>query len=57
MPTYEYRCKQCESSLTLTRTVDERDDEVTCDCGTLYTRVYNAPAIKFNATGFYSTGG
>ena len=36
------------------------DDEIIpyCDiCNNLMTRVYSAPPVKFNGSGFYSTGG
>jgi predicted nucleic acid-binding Zn ribbon protein len=45
------------SFATLSRKVEERDDEVTCICGHTSTRIYNTPAIRFNGSGFYSTGG
>lgn len=57
MPTYEYRCGKCNSLTVLSRSVDERDDEVTCTCGFSSTRIYNAPGIQFKGTGFYKTGG
>lgn len=57
-PTYEYRCNKCESSMTFSRHVDERDKPVVCPvCGLESTRVYNAPGIQFKGTGFYKTGG
>lgn len=58
MPTYEYECTDEEHHrLEISRPVDERDNEYTCPCGSSMYRIYNAPAIKFNGTGFYSTGG
>jgi putative FmdB family regulatory protein len=57
MPTYEYRCRDCKEVYVLSKNVDERDDRVECVCGSELRRVYNVPAIKFNGTGFYSTGG
>lgn len=57
MPTYEYRCGKCESLTVISRSVDERDDEVKCTCGFESTRIYNAPGIQFKGTGFYRTGG
>ena len=55
--TYEYKCEKCEQLYTLQREIDKRDDAVLCDCGWGATRIFSAPAIKFNGTGFYSTGG
>lgn len=58
MPTYEYRCDDDKTLITLSRSVDERDDLVECStCGREMRREYNAVPIKFNGTGFYSTGG
>jgi putative FmdB family regulatory protein len=57
MPTYEYRCGKCESLTILSRSVDERDEPVTCTCGFSSTRIYNAVGIQFKGTGFYKTGG
>ena len=57
MPTYEYRCNKCMAHQEITRSVDERDDVVTCICGHTSTRIYNTPSIRFNGSGFYSTGG
>ena len=56
MPTYEYRCDNCKALYVLSRNVNERDDNVECVCGSEARRIYNVPAIKFNGTGFYSTG-
>lgn len=58
MPTYEYRCKQDQSMLEMNRPVDERDTPLACPvCGENMTRQISAVPVKFNATGFYSTGG
>lgn len=57
MPTYEYRCNKCMAHTVLSRKVEERDEEVTCVCGHTSSRIYNTPAIRFNGSGFYSTGG
>lgn len=57
MPTYEYKCDKCEKIYVLSRSVDERSHRVDCDCGGVGNRVFNVPGIKFNGTGFYSTGG
>lgn len=57
MPTYEYRCSKCKALYVLPRDIEERNHEVECVCGGKADRVYNVPAVKFNGTGFYSTGG
>ena len=57
MPTYEYKCVKCSKTQEHNRGVDNRDDEVLCECGEPMKRSFNAVPIKFNAPGFYSTGG
>jgi putative FmdB family regulatory protein len=57
MPTYEYRCRKCHSLIVLSRKTEERDEEVTCPCGQVSSRIYSTPAVQFKGTGFYSTGG
>jgi putative FmdB family regulatory protein len=58
MASYEYQCKEDASTQTIQRGMT--DDEIIplCDsCNSPMERVYSTPAIKFNGTGFYSTGG
>jgi len=58
MPNYEYKCDSCGTSEDHPRHVDERDNFPNCQyCGILTRRVINATPVKFNGTGFYSTGG
>ena len=59
MPTYEYKCKtHNDESKEEYRTVDERDSFPLCDhCKEPMYRVWQANPVKFNGTGFYSTGG
>ena len=58
MATYEYACGEDFSTQTIQRGMT--DDEIIplCDlCNRPMSRVYTAPPVKFNGTGFYSTGG
>lgn len=57
MPTYEYKCDDCGTTMEKQVPVDERDTVWECSCGKPMKRTYNAVPIKFNSTGFYSTGG
>ena len=58
MATYEYICKADESKITVTRGMTEQEIVPYCDnCNEPMNRVYNAAPVKFNASGFYSTGG
>ena len=55
MPKYDYKCNDCGITREITREFGE-DTEPIC-CNTAMARIWSAPAVKFNATGFYSTGG
>lgn len=61
MPTYEYRCPDCENStIEVVRSVSEAEPTAGYMCPTCTARmerVWVAAPVKFNATGFYSTGG
>lgn len=55
MPSYNYKCPQCEAVLTVVRSMMESDPGYTCDaCNIAMTRVYSVGAITFNGSGFYS---
>lgn len=58
MASYEYKCENDSETIIITRGMT--DDEIVpyCDaCNDPMTRVYNSAPVKFNAKGFYSTGG
>ena len=56
MPQYDYRCEVCNALMTITRSI--HDDAVAPPhCGIEMRQVYSTPGIKFNGSGFYSTGG
>ena len=56
--TYEYKCSTDDSITTVTRGMTEDEIIPYCDsCNEPMARVYNAPPVKFNGSGFYSTGG
>ena len=58
MPTYEYKCDDCNLAEEHYRTVDERDNFPNCQaCDKIMRRLMQANPVKFNASGFYSTGG
>jgi putative FmdB family regulatory protein len=55
MPSYNYKCPQCEAVLTVVRSMMESDPGYTCDaCNIAMNRVYSVGAITFNGSGFYS---
>ena len=58
MATYEYEYPADGELVMVTRPMSEPEGEYFCEtCGDKLKRVFNAPPVKFNATGFYSTGG
>lgn len=58
MPTYEYKCEACNVNEEHHRTVDERDNFPNCQlCDGVMKRIISPTPIKFNGSGFYSTGG
>ena len=58
MASYEYKCKADGFTLTITRGMTQEEIIPYCDnCNEPMSRIYNAAPVKFNASGFYSTGG
>lgn len=58
MATYEYECPGDGELVMVTRPMSAPEGEYFCEtCGDKLRRVYTAPPVKFNGTGFYSTGG
>ena len=58
MATYEYECPGDGQIITITRSMTAPEGEYDCPvCEAPLRRVYTAPPVKFNGTGFYSTGG
>jgi len=53
MPVYDYKC-ECGATRTQTISIHAKDFTATCKCGKVMVRVYGAPAIKFNGSGFYA---
>lgn len=58
MATYEYECPSENTKIIINRPMADDEPEYFCEaCGDKLKRIYEAPPVKFNATGFYSTGG
>ena len=55
MPKYDYKCDKCGGQQEIDRSFGDSTEPICCQ--TVMTRVWSAPAVKFNGTGFYSTGG
>ena len=56
MPEYSYRCIMCNQMESVTRSIFA-DEIIPQCCGQMMGRAYDTPVVKFNAPGFYSTGG
>jgi predicted nucleic acid-binding Zn ribbon protein len=58
MASYEYECPSEGFKSLIERPMSEGESDYFCgSCGNKLKRVYSAPPVKFNAKGFYSTGG
>ena len=55
MPKYDYKCNECGGTQEIERSFGDSTEPICCQI--TMTRVWSAPAIKFNGSGFYSTGG
>lgn len=56
MPIYNYKCKDNLHSYTENRSITEDQKSTKCpDCGSELKRIFYAPGIHFNGSGFYKT--
>lgn len=56
MPDYVYKCIQCNTQTTITRSILEPESQYNCvKCNDLLTRQYTPFGVQFNGKGFYST--
>ncbi len=55
MPTYDYECPGDGEVIEFTLPFDH--EAPLCPCGGPMRRVFTAVPVKFNGSGFYSTGG
>ena len=58
MPHYDYACKTCPQTFTVTRSIEDPEIVPKClKCQAYPIRVFGTPAVQFNSPGFYSTEG
>ena len=58
MATYDYECPEDGQLTIIERPMAESEGVYNCSlCNSTLRRVYSSPPVKFNAGGFYSTGG
>lgn len=57
MPKYEYKCSDDETHIMEEiRSIDQRDDDMTCACGSyMYRVVISSVGVQFKGSGFYVT--
>ena len=53
MPVYDYKCKQCSSTIEFKRDFDDTLEPTCCDETMI--RQWSSPGVLFNSPGFYST--
>lgn len=53
MPLFDFKCGTCNEMVE----TNENIPPICTTCNGNMQRIWSAPAIKFNAPGFYSTGG
>ena len=55
MPTYQYLCRECETTISEVRGISEPEPTHMCEkCGSKMNKVFNVGAITFKGSGFYS---
>jgi putative FmdB family regulatory protein len=55
MALYEYKCKSCAASVTVARSITDKEEVPTClSCNLPFYRVYSSVGVTFNGSGFYS---
>lgn len=55
MPTYEYKCSQCDSTFEVRQKFSDAPLRTHPGCGGAVEKVLSAPAFQFKGTGFYIT--
>lgn len=56
MATYEYICRDCETKLSVSRSISEADPGYVCEkCGHRMSKVYAIANPIFRGSGFYRT--
>ena len=53
MPYYDYKCNTCDLKMSVLRKIDEKERTPLCaNCVKDLVRVFGAPAVTFNGTGW-----
>jgi len=53
---YQYECPGDGTTIDIERKISDPEESYYCStCGAMLSRVYSAPSVVFNGTGFYTT--
>jgi putative FmdB family regulatory protein len=55
MPTYQYRCTECDAELEVVQKFSDDALTVCPECDGRLRKVYNAVGVVFKGSGFYAT--
>lgn len=55
MPTYDFKCLECHGVISIQAKVTEDPRPLCSNCGGPMRRLFTAPAVTFNGSGFYTT--
>jgi putative FmdB family regulatory protein len=56
MPTYEYKCVDCDINVEIPKSFTQADTPELCEkCGEAMVKQYSSFGIQFKGSGFYST--
>ncbi len=55
MPTYQYRCKECDHEFDAVQSFTDDPLDTCPECGGPLKKVYGAVGISFKGSGFYKT--
>lgn len=55
MPTYDFQCKGCQQTVTITASMSELKTPQCLQCLTNMHRLWDVGAITFRGRGFYTT--
>ena len=55
MPTYSYRCTECDNAFDVQQALSEDSLTVCPSCGGKLRKLFNMVGVTFNGSGFYRT--
>lgn len=56
MATYEYKCKECNYTITISRSINDIEEIPACgSCKIIMNKVYSMASPVFKGSGFYRT--